>query len=156
MMTLFPESSMPQGGKAILLSIKPRFVDQILAGNKRVEFRRSWPSNDIGAMVLYSSSPIQRLVGVAYIDRIVQTDPAGLWELAQQHGGGLEYEELIEYFEGKKTAFGILIKSVDIASVHIDPKTIFQNFRPPQSYQYLSPEDYMLTLSKLFPKKDHV
>lgn len=101
-MTLFPESSLPQGGKAVLLSIKPRFVDQILVGTKRVEFRRSWPNNDIGPMVLYSSSPVQRLVGVAYIDRTIETTPDGLWELAQEYGGGLEYDELIEYFEGKK------------------------------------------------------
>lgn len=155
-MTLFPESSMPPGGKAVLLSIKPRFVDQILAGNKRVEFRRSWPSNDIGAMVLYSSSPIQRLVGVAYIERIVQSEPAELWKLAQQYGGGLECDELMEYFEGKKTAFGILIKSVDIAPIHVDPKILFPKFRPPQSYQYLSPDEYMQTLLRLFPKMEGV
>lgn len=146
---------MPQGGKAVLLSIKPRFVDQILAGTKRVEFRRSWPNKDIGPMVLYSSSPVQRLVGVAYIDRIIETDTEGLWKLAEEYGGGLGYDELVEYFKGKKTAFGILIKSVDVAIIKIDPKEIFPQFRPPQSYQYLSPDDYVGTFLKLFPSAEN-
>lgn len=152
-MTLFPESSAQQGGRAVLLSIKPRFADLILSGSKRVEFRRSWPSTDIGVLVLYSSSPVQQLVGVAYIDKIVETDSQGLWKLAEEYGGGLAYEELVEYFEGKRTAFGILIKSVEVAVNKVDPKKLFSQFRPPQSYQYLSPEEYMVVMNRLFPRQ---
>ena len=62
-------------------------------------------------MILYSSSPVQRLVGVAYVDRVEERDPDGLWQLATDYGGGLTRDELEEYFAGKKTAFGIMIRS---------------------------------------------
>lgn len=152
-MTLFPESSAPSGGRGVLLSIKPRFCDLILAGSKRVEFRRSWPGPDIGAMILYSSSPIQQLVGVAYIDRIEELDPYGLWELAQRRGGGLERDELFSYFNGKSRGYGILIDHVKVAPRAVDPKELFADFRPPQSMKYLSPDEFSLVMARLFPGK---
>lgn len=152
-MSLFPESSEQPGGRAVLLSIKPKYADLILAGSKRVELRRSWPSNDIGVMVLYSSSPIQRLVGVAYIDHIEETDPNGLWKLADEFGGGVSNDELNEYFAGKKTAFGIMIREAKIAEVTISPKDLFANFSPPQSFQYLTPQDFRRVMETMFPSE---
>jgi predicted transcriptional regulator len=153
-MTLFPESSEQLGGRAVLLSVKPRFCDQILTRSKRVEFRRSWPAGtDIGAMVLYSSSPVQQLVGVAYVDRVEERDDDGLWALACQHGGGLDRDELVGYFHGKAKGFGILISDVKVAATAVDPKELFEDFRPPQSYQYLSPEEFSSVMVRLFPSE---
>lgn len=151
-MSLFPESSEQPGGRAVLLSIKPKYADLILAGSKRVELRRSWPSNDIGVMVLYSSAPVQRLVGVAFVDRVEETDVAGLWKLASDFGGGVTHEELDEYFAGKKTAFGVMIKRARVAQVAVDPKELFPGFTPPQSFQYLVPEEYHRVMRAIFPE----
>lgn len=129
-MSLFPESSELPSGRAVLLSIKPKYADLILAGTKKVELRRSWPSNDIGVMVLYSSSPVQRLVGIAYVDRVNETDVTGLWKLAHDNGGGVTRDELVEYFAGKEKAFGIMIKSAKTAQIAADPKDLFPNFSP--------------------------
>jgi predicted transcriptional regulator len=103
-------------------------------------------------MILYSSSPLQRLVGLAYVERVEERDPDGLWQLARDYGGGLTREELEEYFAGKKTAFGIMIRSVVAASVVMDPKELFPNFMPPQSFQYLSPEDFQRIIKAILPK----
>lgn len=151
-MNLFPESSALPGGRAVLLSIKPKYADLILAGTKTVELRRSWPSNDIGVMVLYSSSPVQRLVGIAYVDRVNEADVAGLWQLAHDHGGGVTQDELVEYFVGKKTAFGIMIKSAKTAQCSADPKELFPGFSPPQSYMYLTPDDFQKVMHTIFPQ----
>lgn len=152
-MSLFPESSELPGGRAVLLSIKPKYADLILAGTKKVELRRSWPSNDIGVMVLYSSSPVQRLVGIAYVDKVNEADVAGLWQLAYDNGGGVTNDELIEYFSGKKTAFGIMIKSAKIAQCAANPKDIFPDFSPPQSYLYLTPDDFKKVMRTIFPEE---
>ncbi|WP_457280911.1 ASCH domain-containing protein [Polaromonas sp. P5_D5] len=153
-MNLFEESSELPGGRAVLLSIKPKYADLILAGSKRVELRRSWPSNDIGVMVLYASSPVQRLVGIAYVDRIEETDPNGLWKLADDYGGGVTREELDEYFAGKKTAFGVMIARTKTAEIAINPKELFPNFVPPQSFQYLTPREFQLVMQAIFPKQE--
>lgn len=153
-MSLFPESSEQPSGRAVLLSIKPKYVDLILAGMKRVELRRSWPSNDIGVMVLYSSAPIQKLVGMAYIDRIEECDFENLWALADANGGGVTYDELKAYVDGKKTAFGVMIDRVKIAEVKVDPKELFPDFTPPQSFLYLGPTDFHRVMQAMFPSEE--
>lgn len=153
-MSLFPESSEQPGGRAVLLSIKPKYVNLILAGTKRVELRRSWPSNDIGVMVLYSSAPIQKLVGVAFIDRIEECDFARLWTLADANGGGVTYDELQTYVAGKKTAFGVMIDRVKVAEVQVDPKSLFPDFTPPQSFLYLDPTDFLRVMRAMFPSEN--
>ncbi len=152
-MSLFPESSELPAGRAVLLSIKPKYADLILAGTKKVELRRSWPSNDIGVLVLYSSSPVQRLVGLAYVDRVNETDVNGLWELARDNGGGVTHDELIEYFDGKKVAYGIMIKGTRAAQYVADPKELFPEFTPPQSYLYLAPGDFQKVMKTMFPSE---
>lgn len=152
-MSLFPESFEQPGGRAVLLSIKPKYADLILAGTKRVELRRSWPSNDVGVMVLYSSAPIQRLVGLAFIDRIEECDFERLWTVADTNGGGVTYDELKAYVEGKKTAFGVMIDRARIAEVQVDPKDLFPDFTPPQSFLYLNPTDFHRSMRAMFPSK---
>jgi predicted transcriptional regulator len=49
---------------AILISIRPVFVQRLLAGTKTVEFRRIRPKVRVGQVVLiYACSPISAVVG---------------------------------------------------------------------------------------------
>lgn len=152
-MSLFPESSEQPSGRAVLLSIKPKYADLIVAGTKRVELRRSWPSTDIGIMVLYSSSPVQRLVGLAFVDRVEECDFDTLWALANTNGGGVTHEELKSYVKGKKTAYGVMINRVKVAEIQVDPKDLFPNFTPPQSFFYIDPNDFSRVLRAMFPSE---
>ncbi|BAQ79889.1 putative uncharacterized protein [Pseudomonas sp. St29] len=104
-------------------------------------------------MVLYSSAPIQRLVGVAFIDRIEECDFENLWILADANGGGVTYDELKAYVKGKRTAFGVMIERVKIAEVQVNPKDIFPNFTPPQSFLYLGPSDFPRVMCAMFPSQ---
>lgn len=45
-----------------LLSIKPEFVNEILAGNKKYEYRKNF-KQDIDAIVIYASMPMGKLLG---------------------------------------------------------------------------------------------
>lgn len=150
-MSLFPESSQQPTGRAVLLSIKPKYADLILAGTKTVELRRSWPSNDVGVMVIYSSAPVQRLTGLALITEIKECDFEELWAVAQAHGGGVTYDELQEYIGKKKLAYGVMLGRVMPAEVLVDPKDIFPTFTPPQGFLYLSPQDFPRVMAAMFP-----
>ena len=150
-MSLFPESSEQPSGRAVLLSIKPKYANLILAGTKRVELRRSWPSNDIGAMVIYSSAPVQRLVGIAIINRIEECDFEALWQLSAANGGGVTYDELKAYIDKKKKAYGVMIERVAIAEHPADPRSLFPEFTPPQSFLYLTPADFHRVVKVMFP-----
>lgn len=150
-MSLFPESSQQPTGRAVLLSIKPKYADLILAGTKTVELRRSWPSNDVGVMVIYSSAPVQRLTGIALIKEIRECDPETLWDVAQAHGGGVTEDELKAYIGKKSLAYGVMLGRVEPAEVLVDPKDLFPNFTPPQGFLYLSPTDYQRVIATMFP-----
>jgi predicted transcriptional regulator len=151
-MSLFPESSQQPAGRVVLLSIKPKYADLILAGTKTVELRRSWPSNDVGVMVIYSSAPVQRLTGIALIKEVQECDPDTLWEIARAHGGGVTQDELNEYLGTKKLVYGVMLGRVIPAEVRVDPKDLFPSFTPPQGFLYLSPQDYQRMRATMFPR----
>jgi predicted transcriptional regulator len=154
-MSLFPEFSDQAKGRAVLLSIKPKYVEMIFAGTKRVELRRKWPiKEEIAVMVVYSSAPVQKLVGVVFIGQIEESDFDGLWALADANGGGVTYDELKSYTEGKEKVYGVMIDRVKAAEVQVDPKDLFPNFTPPQSFLYLKPEEYRRVMQAMFPFED--
>lgn len=150
-MSLFQESSQQPTGRAVLLSIKPKYADLIIAGSKTVELRRSWPSNDVGVMIIYSSAPVQRLTGIALVKEIKECDFDTLWGISQTHGGGVTHEELKEYIGKKKQSYGVMLGRVIPAEILIDPKQLFPNFTPPQGFMYLSPLDYKRVTIAMFP-----
>ena len=150
-MSLFPESSEQPTGRAVLLSIKPKYADLIFAGTKTVELRRSWPSNDVGVMVIYSSAPVQRLTGVALIKEIRECDFETLWGISRAHGGGVTREELQDYVDKTKLAYGVMLGRAVSAEVLVDPKNLFLNFTPPQGFLYLSPQNYVRVVTAMFP-----
>jgi predicted transcriptional regulator len=154
-MSLFPESCGAPSGRAALLSIKPKYADLILAGSKRIELRRSWPDTDVGVLVLYSSAPVQRLVGIAHVDKVRVESPDTLWQLSQQFGGGVTAEEFYEYFMGKRKTYGIMIKAAETAERQLDPKQVFPDFVPPQSYMYLDPLLYHSISRLMFPTRSN-
>lgn len=150
-MTLFPEYSNSLNGSAILLSVKPRFADLIIAGSKRVELRRAVPALPVGTIALYSSSPVQAIVALVDVTETVEASPTRLWELARDNGGGLTREELRSYFESKKTGFAFMLENVRVFDRPVDPKEFFTAFTAPQSFKYLTENE----LRKLVDIQDH-
>ena len=62
-------------GTCVLLSIKPEYVDAIFAGSKHYEFRRRiFANRDIERIIVYASSPVQRVVGEFEIDEIIESE----------------------------------------------------------------------------------
>lgn len=147
-MTTRTKDLFPMPLKVALISIRPNFVAKILAGEKRLEFRRSWASEQVDVLVIYSSSPVQRIVASVNVVGVTEGSPTALWGLAQEKGGGVPRQLLYDYFEGKKTGFAIEIADVLEFEQPVDPKKLFNNFIAPQSFRYLDSKDYAKILSK--------
>lgn len=148
-MTRFQECLRPQGPRAVLISIKPRFAEQIIAGTKKVEFRRSWAAQSVGLAVIYSSSPVQRLVGIVDVEGTVVAAPTSVWTKCRERGPGLERQELMAYFAGKRQGYGVLLGRLTLPAKPVLPTSLFRGFRPPQSYRYLSTAE-LLRIGKQF------
>ena len=119
----------------VLLSIKPKYANAILAGEKLVEFRKLVFKREIERVYIYSSSPEQRIIGYFTIEDIISDTPVELWKQFSKVGS-IAKEDFFEYFANKEVGYSIEIKSVNRFRKSKNPKEIFKNFVPPQSYMY--------------------
>ena len=119
----------------VLLSIKPRYANQILDGTKKVEFRKSIFKNKVNRVYIYSSSPEMRLTGYFTIKTIDKDAPKALWEKYNKVGG-IEKNSFFDYYSSKSEGYSILIDKVVKFDKPKNPKDLDPSFRAPQSFCY--------------------
>lgn len=120
----------------VLLSIKPEFAFKIFDGTKLFEFRKAIFKNpDVKIVVVYASSPVQRVIGEFDIEDILRCTPEGIWEQTKQ-ASGITKDFFDEYFENREIAYAIKIKRTRRYKNPLRLKEDFQMV-PPQSYAYL-------------------
>ncbi|CAN5448101.1 ASCH domain protein [soil metagenome] len=119
----------------VLLSIKPKYANAILSGEKLVEFRKLAFKRKIERVYIYSSAPEQKIIGYFTIEDIVSDTPKELWKKFSSVGS-ISQVDFFEYFANKSIGYSIKIKSVNRFKKSRDPKEIFENFVPPQSFMY--------------------
>lgn len=120
----------------VLLSIKPEFAEKIFDGTKLYEFRRSiFKNKNINTVVVYASSPVQRVIGEFEIDTIINSEIHRLWEETKDFSG-ISENFFFEYFSNKEKGFAIKIKRTKLYKKPLSLKDDF-NASPPQSFMYL-------------------
>lgn len=129
--------------RAALISIHPSHVEKIISGEKRLEFRRNWAASPVDMLVIYATSRVRQVVAVAEIKNVFRGSRTNLWNLAKTTGGGISRRKLFAYLQGKKNAFAIELVRVKSITGGLDPALLFgRDFRPPQSFRYLTEEEY--------------
>lgn len=120
----------------VVLSIKPEFAFKIFDGSKKFEFRKSiFKNNNVKSVIVYASSPVQKVIGEFEIGKIFNNDLETLWDLTKEHSGITE-DFFYEYFSEKETGFAIQIKK---KKRYKEPKCLKSDFNlhPPQSFAYV-------------------
>ena len=118
------------------MSIKPEFANKIFDGRKLFEFRKAlFRDPSIKTIVVYASSPVQKVIGEFEIDDILQSNPRNIWELTKEQSG-ISSEYFFSYFSGRNIAYAIKVKNVRRYDKPLSLKENF-NVHPPQSYLYL-------------------
>ena len=124
----------------VLLSIKPEYAEKILDGTKKYEFRRAVFKNpDIKKVVIYASSPVQKVIGEFEIESILNHDLETLWEKTKRFAG-ISKEFFMSYFHSKDTGYAIKIKKTKKYEPWLSLEDDF-NAKPPQSFIYLNQEN---------------
>ena len=122
--------------RSALMSIRPQFANAILAGTKTVEFRKRRLAEDVSRVVIYTTSPIQAVVGEFTVANQVVASPQVLWR-RYWRVAGIDRASFFKYFDGTIDAVGILIDDV---IEYGRPQSLGEfepGVRPPQSFMYL-------------------
>lgn len=86
----------------VLLSIKPEFVEEIILGNKKFEYRKSiFKRKDISSIVVYATKPYGKVVGEFEIEDILVDNPYNIWKQTKEFSG-ISKSNFNEYFKGKQ------------------------------------------------------
>lgn len=120
----------------VLLSIKPDFVNEIIKGNKKYEYRKKIFRKDVNSIVIYASKPVGKIVGEFTVGKILNDTPENLW-LETSEYSGISQDFFYQYFRGRSEGYAIQIKEFHQYEVPIDPYNEFEKFIPPQSYKYI-------------------
>src|SRR5690554_525747 len=121
---------------SVILSIKPIYANAIMAGEKKVEFRKKIFKRQVGKIFVYSSSPEKKIIGFFTISEIIEDKPDKLWKKFGKIGI-IGKSDFFEYYKDSETGFSIIIKEVQKFKKGIDPADFFENFCAPQSFLYL-------------------
>jgi predicted transcriptional regulator len=119
------------------MSLHPRYAEAILAGTKRVEFRKKAFRRPVNFALLYATKPIGTVIGAFEIQAIRIAPPMLLWD---RYGdvGGIARDELEAYYGGTDTGVAIEIGRVWSFRPGLDLLELGLAERPPQSYSYAS------------------
>lgn len=123
----------------IILSIKPKYCEEIFSGTKRFEYRRRVFKQEIQKVFVYATSPVCKIVGEFELERIIADTPDSIWNQTNQYGG-ISRELYDQYFHGTDMAYALAIAKYKRYKAPLDPKVLDSNFVAPQSYRYVDSE----------------
>ncbi|HEI6963561.1 TPA: ASCH domain-containing protein [Yersinia enterocolitica] len=121
----------------VLLSIKPEFVERILDGSKRFEFRKGvFKNNNVKSVVIYATMPIGMIVGEFDIADVIEDTPSIVWKKTQKYAG-ISKNFFDSYFDSRERAVAIQISNVRKYDTPMLLSSLGDNISAPQSYRYL-------------------
>lgn len=135
---------------AILLPIRPEYVERIRMGTKRIEFRsKLWDTRSkVKRVYIYETHPICAVVGYFGIADILKGPPEEVYAKAGLFAG-IDYEDYQKYSEGRDFMYGLVIKQPVFFKSPIPLVMIGKELKAPQHFRYCDKEmsDKIVTLA---------
>lgn len=119
----------------IILSIKPKFAEKILAQKKSFEFRTKIPQKQVESILIYETAPFKKIVAEVKIVKIISGSPSEIWRQTKNKAG-ISKKAFNKYFKGHTIAYAYHLGQI---TVYTPPLTL-ENFGlsyPPQSFVYI-------------------
>ena len=124
-----------------LLSLKPQYVDLILAGEKTVELRNRVVRMEPGTGIwIYATKPVGGIVALAELDSVVHDTPAEIW-IRYGREICIDRAHFDSYINNRESVSALIFSSVRKLkqSVTLDwIRRSVTDFQPPQFYSRLS------------------
>lgn len=125
--------------KAVLLSIDPEWAEAILSGKKKWEYRREPPAIDPPYdLLLYATSPIQKILGGGIVDHELRDDVEVIINKTINETPQ-KPDDIRGYFEDKTYA-----SALEIVEPYWFPEPFELDEHPPQNFKYVNKEDILV------------
>lgn len=119
----------------IILPIYPEYIDLIIKGKKKYEFRKFTCKKEVKTILLYATHPIKGIVGEAKIIDIIKNTPENVWEMTKDFAG-MSKEVFDFYYCSRKVAIAYELGNIKI---YKKPKSLkdFNLDIVPRSFAYV-------------------
>lgn len=119
----------------MLMSIKPKYVEKIFSGIKKYEYRTIKCKIIPDRIIIYSTSPVKKVVGELIIEKVLFDKKENIWKLTHEYSGTDE-EGFNNYFKNREYAVAYKIKEFKKYNTYKDLSDYGVKCVP-QSYIYL-------------------
>jgi predicted transcriptional regulator len=133
------EDNRIDSNRLMLMSIRPRHVESILSGEKRVELRRTRPVIKHGQpAAIYATTPSAAVVATCRIGTIQSSSPQDLWASVGAISG-VTREEYDAYFLYSTTAVALHLTEVAALEHPVSLSHLREAgpFNPPQTWHFI-------------------
>lgn len=119
----------------IIVSINPEYVEKILSGEKKFEYRTRVAKQQVDTLIIYATKPMMKVVAEVEILGIIATTPEELWNQTKNQSG-ITKSFFDEYIKDKQVAYAYKLGKV---KVYECPKSLldFGLKMAPQSFAYV-------------------
>ena len=93
-----------------ILSIKPQFVEEIKAGRKRYEYRKSVFKQPVEKVYVYASAPVSMIIGEFQPVDVIHGNPEEVWKKTKAFSG-ITKKFFKEYYKDRDVAYAIVIQN---------------------------------------------
>lgn len=119
------------------MSLHPEFASLILAGTKRVEFRKRKFGEAVTHVIVYATCPIKKILGFFEVSRVREDTPKKLWSKYRAKGG-IARDTFWSYYGGRSTGVAIEVGRVYLLPQPLSLSAIGRSVIAPQSFRYIS------------------
>lgn len=120
---------------SILISINPEHVENIFNGSKKYEYRKIRCKQDIDKIIIYSTSPVMKIVGEAKVEKILEDSPKEIWNMTKNYSG-ITFKFFDKYYHNSEKA--IAYKLTDIKKYEFPRELATYGIKSaPQSFVYV-------------------
>lgn len=120
----------------ILLSIKPKYVDEILNESKKYEYRKRIAKKPVERILIYATHPMKEIVGEVQVTEVLCDSPEVIWKQTREFSG-IDEKAFFEYFDGNAIAYAYELGELNVFEKALSLSS-FGVTAAPQSFCYIS------------------
>ncbi|MEJ6399964.1 hypothetical protein [Nicoliella lavandulae] len=120
----------------VLISIKPKYVNEIINGNKKYEFRKHAFKKPVDYIYIYETRPIMKVTHKFKLTDVIIDTPNNIWNKCSSVSG-MNLSDFSRYYQNSNKAVAIKIDKLETLEEPLSLSDLDVK-QAPQSFIYLN------------------